>query len=142
MICNVHFSQLMLGRRMSASWNEPGAGRSVCTGQIPSASTGGFGFGSIIAETEKGPRGVSRVVVSGVLRQLVLRIHRERHAVMARMEDRFSANLDVKHVAATRLADRVGGCARIVRSAATGSELLRIADFVLDRQSFSLRRMK
>ena len=52
---------------------------------------------------------------------------------MAWVEDRF-ANLDVKGVAAARLGNGVGGCSGLVRSAAAGSELLRIADLVLDQQ--------
>jgi hypothetical protein len=49
------------------------------------------------------------------------------------MEDRFT-NLDVEHVASARLSNRVGGDSRIIRSAAAGSELLRIAEVALDQQ--------
>jgi hypothetical protein len=52
---------------------------------------------------------------------------------VARVEDRFT-NLDVEHVAAACLSNRIGGDSRISRSAAAGSELLRIAEFVLDQQ--------
>src|SRR5215468_6315731 len=48
------------------------------------------------------------------------------------MEDRF-ANLDVEQIAAARLSNRIGEGSRIIRCAAAGSELLRIAEFVLDQ---------
>ena len=62
-ICSVHLSQLMFGSFTSVSNSRSGAG-ARCSHR-PSTSTGGLGFGSILPETEIGPRGVSRVTSSG-----------------------------------------------------------------------------
>ena len=67
-----------------------------------------------------------------VRRQLVDGVHRQGHPIVARVEDRFT-NLDVELVAAARLGNRIGERSRIFRCAAAGSELLRIAEFVLDQ---------
>ena len=67
-----------------------------------------------------------------VRRQLVEGVHGQGHAIVARVEDRFT-NLDVELVAAARLGNRIGENSRIIRCAAAGSELLRIAEFVLDQ---------
>jgi hypothetical protein len=52
---------------------------------------------------------------------------------VARVEDRF-LDLDVEHVATARFGNRVAGGSRIIRSTAARSELLRIAEIVLDQQ--------
>lgn len=59
-----------------------------------------------------------------------LRSDGQGHAIVARVEDRFT-NLDVEQVAAARLGNRIGEGSRIIRCAAAGSELQAEAEAVI-----------